>query len=141
MKILVTTFCLALTLASLPARPEPLRWAPGPVFRVDTPRAGVRLLGEPQAAQAPGTSCRLAAWMRGGRDRRAHVISAQQLCPERSGPEIVLARVPGKTINGFSLGAGWHHYALAWTVSDPATGLRERHSWDRGAGRSVARRL
>lgn len=125
MKILVPTFCLALTLASAPARPEPPRWAPGPVFRVDTPRAGARLLGEPQAAQAPGGDCMLAAWLRGGRDRRAHVISARQLCPGRSAPEIVLVRAPQKTIVGFSLSAGWHHYALAWTVSDPSTGLKE----------------
>ncbi len=110
------TVLLALTLASSTAWPQPLTFVPGPVFRVDAPVPGAPIVGSPQAAKAPGINCTLVAWMRG----QARAVFAQQLCPDRFGPELVLARAPGKQITDFSLSAGWYNYALAWTVAGPA---------------------
>jgi hypothetical protein len=124
-RFILLAVCLALALAPAVAWPDSLQFVPGPVFRVDAPRPGVFVEGQPQAAKARNTGCTLVAWMRSGSDHRAHVIWGRQLCSSSPGPERVLVRTPGKTLTDFSLVAGGSHYALAWGVFDPVL-----YRWD-----------
>ena len=114
-----TFLAVCLALAPVVAWPDSLQFVPGPVFQVETPRPGVFVEGQPQAAKARSTDCMFVAWMRSGSDHQAHVIWARQLCSSSPGPERVLVRTPGKTLINFSLAAGGSHYALAWKVFDP----------------------
>jgi len=79
----------------------------------------VQVAGKPAAAKAQGTASTLVAWLRAGPDGVAHTIWARHLNSGFSGPEVVLARVPGKAIRDFSLSAGANHYALSWSTIAP----------------------
>jgi hypothetical protein len=99
---------------------DPLTFVPGPVFRIDTPRPGVQVAGKPLAAQARDAAGTLVAWLRAGQDGVAHTIWGRLVDSGVLSPERTLVRVPGKAIRDFSLSAGAHHYALAWSTFDPA---------------------